>query len=125
MAEKGEDLSDAGDVAGALELWKRALAAASPVDEDLRFWLLASIGDAQFQLGDFSSALASEQDALAVGGTGNPFVWLRLGQAAFELGAGQRAADALVSAYMLEGDEIFEDEDPKYRAFLVERGAIS
>ena len=70
-----------------------------------------------------SAALA--QEALKIGGTGNPFVWLRLGQSAFELGNAKQATDALLSAYMLEGDEIFEDEDPKYRGSLVQQGLIS
>lgn len=125
LAEQGEEASDAGNFAKAVTLWQQALAAADPADEDLAFWLYASIGDAQFQLGDYSAAYASEQEALKIGGTGNPFVWLRLGQSAFELGNAKQATDALLSAYMLEGDEIFEDEDPKYRDSLVQQGLIS
>lgn len=124
LAEQGEALSDKEDYTGALELWEQALAASSPADEDLRFWLYASMGDAHFQLGEHLAAAGAEDAALRIGGTGNPFVWLRLGQANFELGNLERAADALVSAYMLEGDEIFEDEDPKYRVWLVEQGLI-
>ena len=59
--------------------------------------------------------------AVTVGGTGNPFVWLRLGQAAFELGMDKQATDALLSAYMLEGDEIFEDEEPKLVNAVLDR----
>lgn len=125
LADKGEELSDAGSFAEAVAVWQQALSAADPGDDELLFWLHASIGDAQFQLGDFAAAYASEQGALKVGGTGNPFVWLRLGQAAFELGNVKQASDALLSAYMLDGDEIFEDEDPKYRSSLVEQGLIS
>lgn len=125
LADKGEELSDAGRFAEAVAVWQQALSAADPGDDELLFWLHASTGDAQFQLGDFAAALASEQEALKLGGTGNPFVWLRLGQAAFELGNAKQASDALLSAYMLDGDEIFEDEDPKYRSSLVEQGLIS
>ena len=124
LAERGEELSDAGEFAKAVDVWQRAVAVADPGDADTLFWLHASIGDAQFQLGQFSEAYASEQEALKIGGTGNPFVWLRLGQAAFELGMDKQATDALLSAYMLEGDEIFEDEDPKYRDSLVAKGLI-
>lgn len=52
------------------------------------------------------------------GAIGNPFVHLRLGQAQFELGDMTRAADELARAYMGAGDEIFEEQDPKYLAFL-------
>ena len=38
---------------------------------------------------------------------------LRLGQCAYELGK-QEAAEYLMRAYMLAGEEIFEDEDEKY-----------
>lgn len=124
LAEQGEARSDNEDYEGALELWEQALSASSPADEELRFWLYASMGDAHFQLGQHLAAADAEDAALRIGGTGNPFVWLRLGQASFELGNTERAGDALISAYMLEGDEIFEDEDPKYRAWLVEQGLI-
>lgn len=124
LAERGEELSDAGHFDEAIHLWRQAVAGADPADDDLALWLHASIGDAQFQLGDFAAAYASGQAALKVG-TDNAFVWLRLGQAALELGELTRATDALLSAYTLAGEEIFEDEDPKFLACLVERGLIS
>ena len=42
------------------------------------------------------------------------YVWLGLGQSFYELGNIEKAKDALMSAYMLEGKEIFEDVDEKY-----------
>lgn len=125
LAEQGEELCDAGNYAQAVVVWRQALAVADPDDEETLLWLHASIGDAQFQAGEFRPAYDSQQQALLCGGTGNPFVWLRSGQAAFELGDLDAAAEALLSAYLLEGDEIFEDEDPKYRHLLVERSLIS
>ena len=52
------------------------------------------------------------------GAIGNPFIHLRLGQVQFELGNLNRAGDELARAYMGKGEEIFEDEDPKYLAFV-------
>ena len=47
-------------------------------------------------------------------GLGNPFVSLRLGQCFYEKGNIDKAKDYLLQAYMLEGTDIFEDEDEKY-----------
>jgi hypothetical protein len=52
---------------------------------------------------------------------GNPFLHLRLGQCRFELGDLDRAADELARAYMADGEDVFDGEDPKYLAFLKTR----
>ena len=49
---------------------------------------------------------------------GNPFIHLRLGQAQFELGDKEAAADELMRAYMGAGAEIFAEEAPKYLEYL-------
>jgi len=51
---------------------------------------------------------------------GNPFIHLRLGQVQFELGNLERARDELARAYMGRGPEIFDQDDPKYLAFIRE-----
>ncbi|GGJ20150.1 tetratricopeptide repeat protein [Deinococcus roseus] len=48
----------------------------------------------------------------------NSFVLLRVGETAFELQDNLTAAEYLTRAMMLDGSEIFEEEDPKYFAFL-------
>jgi hypothetical protein len=58
------------------------------------------------------------------GGLGNPFLHLRFGQILFESGDHDLAADELIRAYMGAGDEIFENEDPKYLNFLKTRAKI-
>lgn len=47
-------------------------------------------------------------------GLGNPFIQLRLGECFFELGNITKAKEHLLKAYMIEGEEIFEDEPQKY-----------
>jgi tetratricopeptide (TPR) repeat protein len=82
-------------------------------------WILAAIGDANFLSDDFAAARDNLSMAMRCpDAIGNPFLHLRLGQCQFELGNQDRAADELARAYMTEGDEIFEEEDPKYFAFL-------
>jgi tetratricopeptide (TPR) repeat protein len=78
-------------------------------------WLYASIGDAEFLAGNYGRAKTAMFDAMNCPcGQDNPFVHLRLGQAFFELGEMENSRKHLLSAYMLEGDQIFESDDPKY-----------
>lgn len=88
-------------------------------DWEAATWVLSSIGDCLFFLGDYAGA--HEQFAHAVacpGGLGNAFVHLRLGEVQYEQGNQDRAKDELARAYMAGGPEIFAQEDPKYLAFL-------
>lgn len=82
-------------------------------------WLLAAIGDANFLNGDYTAGRENLSNAMHYpGAIGNPFLHLRLGQCQLELGNEDRAADELARAYMAEGHQIFEEDDPKYLAFL-------
>jgi tetratricopeptide (TPR) repeat protein len=88
-------------------------------DWEAATWLFIAIGDVAFQSGDYERAReAFRQAMLCPGAIGNPFVHLRRGQTFFELGEMKWAEEELAGAYMLEGVEIFEDEDPKYLAHL-------
>lgn len=88
-------------------------------DWDAATWILAAIGDANFMGGDFEAGRDNLSNAMhCPGAIGNPFLHMRLGQCHFELGHLDRAADELTRALMGAGEEMFEDEDPKYLAFL-------
>jgi tetratricopeptide (TPR) repeat protein len=88
-------------------------------------WLLAAIADVHFSAKRFVAVRDAVSDAMhCPGAIGNPFLHLRLGQACFELGELDRAADELIRAYMGAGDEVFEQEDDKYLAFLKTRAKI-
>ncbi len=52
------------------------------------------------------------------GATANPFLRLRLGQCLLELGELNEAANWLAGAFLLEGNKIFDDDDPKYLDFI-------
>lgn len=124
MAAEGDELQEKGDLDGAVEVWSQALDQLSePVTEHpMAMWFYASIADSQFEAGRFNEAADATGKALLAGGTGNGFVWLRRGQALVELGDVDAGVEALTSAFMLEGADIFDDEDPKYEALLTERG---
>ena len=85
-------------------------------------WVLAAIGDANFLGQDYTAGRDNLANAMACpGAIGNPFLHLRLGQCNFELGELDRAADELMRAYMGAGPDIFQDQDPKYLAFVKTR----
>jgi len=124
LSEEGNVLDDAGQPAAAMQKFMAALALLpDPAGEwEAATWLHASIGDMHFKLEDFEATrraflLASQ----GPGGMDNPFIHLRLGQAAFELGDLDAAADELTLAYRSEGLDIFDAEDPKYVEFLETR----
>lgn len=82
-------------------------------------WLHASIGDAYFFMNEYSKALDNFLLAYKIYGIEgvNPFILLRTGQCYYELDNKKQALDFLLRAYMLDGEEIFEDEE-EYFNFL-------
>jgi tetratricopeptide (TPR) repeat protein len=88
-------------------------------------WVLAAIGDACFLKGDFDETRKALESAMhCPDAIGNPFLHLRFGQALYEQGEEDRAADELIRAYMGSGPDIFADDDPKYLAFLSTRAKL-
>jgi tetratricopeptide (TPR) repeat protein len=122
LVEKGENFFDEQDYDRAIECFMTAydLLPAPKESWDEGIQLLAGVGDSLFMQGNAQEAYGYFSEAQKCpGGTGNPFIWLRLGQCLYDMGGRKEAIlDALMSAYMLEGSEIFSDEDPKYLKFL-------
>lgn len=88
--------------------------------------LYAGLGDSCYQEGILEDAeLSMRQALLCPNGKENPLVWAVLGQSLFDQGRFGEASEALLSAYMLDGKDVFEDEDPKYLKLLEDRGLIS
>lgn len=82
-------------------------------------WLFVAIGEAYFELHEYESAIKRFKTAQkGAEGLDNPFIYLRTGQCAYELANKQQAIDNLLRAYMLDGIDIFEDEDAKYVNYL-------
>lgn len=114
LSEEGNDLADQGAFSLAAAKWGQALdlLPAPAVDWEAYTWLKASIGDAHYQLGDFSSARDALFDALnGPDGQENPFVHYRLGQTELALNNEKAGIDELLKAYMLDGDKIFLEEE--------------
>lgn len=123
LAEEGNKYFDNNEYDKALEIWKRALDLIPEPKKRISetVWFLTSIGDIYFLQGKYEEAFDNFEDArnnLSGEGINNPFILLRLGQSAFELEKKELATENLLRAYMLEGKEIFEEDDKKYFKFL-------
>lgn len=124
LCAAGDALAESGRHAEAIEEYRSAWEVLpEPRSEwEAATWILVAIGDAEFLRGDFAACRRSMIAALACpGGIENPFVYLRLGESAYELGDRDGAADALMRAYMAGDAEVFEHENSKYFDFLKTR----
>lgn len=123
LSESGNEYFDDEKYDTAIKIWKKALSLIpnpqNSYSESL--WLEASIGDACFLLGEYKKALKHFQNAknnIEENAYENPFIMLRLGQNYLENDKDNEAKEYLLRAYMLEGKEIFENDDVKYFDFL-------
>ena len=120
-ATEGEAAMAAGDFPAAWSAFVDALQLLpDPVERwNAAGWLLVAMGEIRFRGGKYQTAIDPLQDSMSCPGTlGNPWVHLRLGQARFEVGEMERAADELARAYMGGAREVFEGHDPKYFALV-------
>ncbi|WP_284124223.1 hypothetical protein [Parerythrobacter aestuarii] len=120
----GDELAEKGHFEAAIGRYNKAwdLLPAPKSRWKASTWLLIAIADAAFLGKDFSLArevlddLKRMEDAV-----GNPFILMRNGQVLFEEGKLDEAANEMMLAYMSEGKEIFDRDDPKYYEFLKTR----
>lgn len=124
LCAEGDDLVEQGEIPSALKVYWQAfeLMPEPKTDWDATTWILTAIGDANFLQDEFNKGIESLSLAMKCpGAIGNPFIHMRLGQCLFEVGNLDSAAEELVRAYALEGDEIFSNDDSKYLEFLKNR----
>lgn len=95
-------------------------------ESGLSLQIYGALGDDYWSQGNYVAAEnALRMAQQCAGGLQNPFIWMRLGQTLFDQhGATDQAVDALLSAYMLDGAEVFATEDPKYLGLLKQRGLV-
>lgn len=120
LSAEGDALVDAGKYREGLARYQQAIILLPPPKEDWEAWtwLFGAIGDAHFANGNWGACQEAFREALkGPDGLGNPFIHLRLGQSALQLGDERSAVDELLRAYMGGGKEIFE-EDERYLDFL-------
>ncbi len=113
LSAEGNDLFDQARFSEAIRKWSSALELLPEprAEWEAYTWLSASIGDAQYQLGQLEAARHSFFDALnGPDGQGNPFVHYRLGQCEVRIGNEESGISHLLQAYMLDGEEVFFGE---------------
>ena len=123
LAEQGNEFLEYEQTDEALEAWTKGLnLIPSPQNAySEAVWFLVSISDIYFENYDFQTALKYLEDAMGnLSGEGitNPYALLRAGQCYLEVGDEKNAIEYLLKAFMFEGEEFFDDEDPKYFDFL-------
>jgi len=121
LSEEGNDLADNDCFAAAKAKFEEALALVPEPKTiwEASLWLYASIGDMCFMMGDYAGGSKQMYNAInCADGYENPFVNIRLGQAQYELGDKEKAKEYLLCAYMMEGEDIFQEEDEKYFDFI-------
>lgn len=129
---KGEELSPKYSVEGyileaekafsndaldlAIDNYKKALTYTNyRKDEEQAARILVSLGDCFYLKKDYKEARRYYQKAFELpNGVSNAYVLLRMGELFFDEGNQERAKYYLLQAYLIEGAELFEDEDRKY-----------
>ena len=118
-AEEGNSLFDQGKMDEAIDIWVQGLKTLpEPLNaQSEAVWFQTSIGDAYFLQEKYDKAyewIFEAKSNLYGDGYSNPFVMMRLGQSALEIGKTEEAREYLLRAYMFEGEDIFSEEDEKY-----------
>lgn len=127
LSDQGNQHMSAHRYTAAVASWEQALALLPQPQAlwDAALWLHASIGDGLRSSDDLAGALDQFRIAAnCADGATNPFVLFNIGACLLDLGNEDEAVDPLLRAYMLEGEEIFEDEDSKYIDLLRRRKLV-
>ena len=87
---------------------------------DAGLWIKMGQAECLLALGEYEQAKEKLLGAiLCAGAVNNPLVHLYLGICYFETGDKGTALNELKQAREIEGDEVFQDGDEKYRNFLL------
>ncbi|MCH2021027.1 MAG: tetratricopeptide repeat protein [Saprospiraceae bacterium] len=121
LSEQGEAYIKRGKYRSALQkFWKAYELLPEPKTQyPSGTWLLTAIGDLNFIVGNFGAGKKNLSKALEFPTANkNGFINFRLAQCLFELGNKTEALIEFNKAVKLEDIALFDDEDPKYRAFF-------
>lgn len=82
-------------------------------------WVLTALGDAYYQLGNYTSALEALNSALhCPKNNRNPFVYMRIGQSLQGLKQLEAAKKALQKTIELGGESLLKNENSRYLSLL-------
>lgn len=117
LSEEGNQFYEQQKLQQALRKYEAALSIVPDpkVDWEASTWLYTSIADVNFSKGDLEQAKENYYNALnCPDGISNGYIQLSMGQTLYELEEFDKSKEFLLRAYMIEGEDIFEDEEPKY-----------
>jgi len=121
LAEEGDDFAENEIFGSAISKYNEALdlLPEPKTDWEAATWLYIALGDALFSEKDFDAALIAYEKALiSPDGTVNPYIWFCLGEVFYESGNIEKAKTHFMSAYVLDGEEIFKDTKPVYISLI-------
>ncbi|MCC8154815.1 MAG: hypothetical protein LIP01_11820 [Tannerellaceae bacterium] len=112
--EKGDEAMESGEenYSLALEQYQAALTAIPQpkTDWEISLHVYTALGDLYFNMEDYESAVQAYAEAQKCpDGLEMGHIWLGLGQSYYEIDEEEKAKKALLRAYELEGEDIFED----------------
>lgn len=114
LSAQGNELMDQEKYAEAREIFLKALKLEPEHWSETACWLDAAIGDSYYQEEKYENSLKYFQDAYyAIGGKMNPYVLFMNGMCYYKLGNKDEAGSYLANTYALDGNALFEDEDPE------------
>ena len=123
LSEKGDEYADKEQFTSALKQYGEALALLPEpkTDWEAATWLYVAMGDAYYNKQQLAQAMNAYQKAMmSPEGTGNAYIWFCIGQIFYEESNYEKAKTHFMSAYLLDGDEIFENENPEYLKLIKE-----
>ncbi|WP_182418831.1 tetratricopeptide repeat protein [Bartonella sp. HY038] len=127
LSGQGQELFDNKQIDAAIEKWQQALSLLPEPRQkwEASLWLYAALGDAYQSKGDHQEALSYfERGYQSAEGYLNPYILYSIGTNLYDLNRKDEATDYLLRAYMLEGDDIFDEDGEIYLNHLKEKKLI-
>lgn len=121
LSSEGNTLAEKGLFDEAIIKFTEALQVLPPPRNqwEANTWLLSAIGDMFFLKEEFAIATKYFYDSLnSPEGINNPFINLRLGECLYNMTEFAKSKEYLLRAYMIDGKNIFNEEDKKYFDFI-------
>lgn len=121
LCEHGDTLVSMKEYSFAISKYYEALSLIPDPKKEYKAatWIYTSIGETYWKQRDFNNAgMAFLKAVKSVGGKQIARVNLRLGECLYECGDSVHSTEYLCQAYMLEGENAFRYEDPKYFAAI-------
>lgn len=123
LCEEGDELLEEDKFDRSIQKYKEALELVPLPKQDWEAstWIYTALGEACYFKGDYQQGKEYLYEAMnCPDGEANPLILLRMGEVLYECEEKEKAKEYLLRTYMLEGYEIFKDEDEKYFQLIID-----